>query len=260
MRHRSVADLMTPTAVAVQPGTSFKEIARLLDEYGITAVPVVDEENRPVGVVSEADLLRRHTAKDGPSTADAMMSSPVVTARPSWTAVEAARLMERHRVKRLPVVDADGRLIGVLSRSDLLQLFLRRDRSIQEEIREDVVVRILRLSPSAVHIDVDEGRVTLSGTLDRPGLGPIIVRLCETVDGVVEVEDRLTYEAAETAPVAPEEVEAVPSPSEGVEGARPSADGAEAVTAVPPSPDTAEAAGAADPGRFDGPGPDGPRP
>nr|WP_260462065.1 CBS domain-containing protein [Streptomyces lateritius] len=259
MRHRSVADLMTPTAVAVQPGTSFKEIARLLDEYGITAVPVVDEENRPVGVVSEADLLRRHTAKDGPSTADAMMSSPVVTARPSWTAVEAARLMERHRVKRLPVVDADGRLIGVLSRSDLLQLFLRRDRSIQEEIREDVVVRILRLSPSAVHIDVDEGRVTLSGTLDRPGLGPIIVRLCETVDGVVEVEDRLTYEAAETAPVAPEGVEAVPSPSEGVEGARSSADGAEAVTAVPPSPDTAEAAGAADPGRFDGPGLDGPR-
>ncbi|MCX5231797.1 CBS domain-containing protein [Streptomyces sp. NPDC006553] len=194
MRHRSVADLMTPTAVAVQPGTSFKEIARLLDEYGITAVPVVDDENRPVGVVSEADLLRRHTAKDGPSTAEAMMSSPVVTARPSWTAVEAARLMERHRVKRLPVVDAEGRLIGVLSRSDLLQLFLRRDRSIQEEIREDVVVRILRLSPSAVHIDVDEGRVTLSGTLDRAGVGPILVRLCETVDGVVEVEDRLTYE------------------------------------------------------------------
>ncbi|MFE6855589.1 CBS domain-containing protein [Streptomyces sp. NPDC057674] len=217
MRHRSVADLMTPTAVAVQPGTSFKEIARLLDEYGITAVPVVDEENRPVGVVSEADLLRRHTAKDGPSTAEAMMSSPVVTARPSWTAVEAARLMERHRVKRLPVVDAEGRLIGVLSRSDLLQLFLRRDRSIQEEIREDVVVRILRLSPSAVHIDVDEGRVTLSGTLNRAGTGPILVRLCETVDGVVEVEDRLTYEDATVQDEAVAAVEAVEA-AEGAEG------------------------------------------
>ncbi|MFI6416419.1 CBS domain-containing protein [Streptomyces sp. NPDC050842] len=194
MRNRSVADLMTPAAVAVQRGTSFKEIARLLDEYGITAVPVVDDENRPVGVVSEADLLRRHTAKDGPSTAEAMMSSPVLTARPSWTAVEAARLMERHRVKRLPVVDSDGRLIGVLSRSDLLQLFLRRDRSIQEEIREDVVVRILRLSPAAVHIDVDEGVVTLSGTLDSADTAPILVRLCETVDGVVEVVDRLAYE------------------------------------------------------------------
>ncbi|MGW6395719.1 CBS domain-containing protein [Streptomyces sp. NPDC055103] len=194
MRNRSVADLMTPAAVAVQRGTSFKEIARLLDEYGITAVPVVDDENRPVGVVSEADLLRRHTAKDGPSTAEAMMTSPAVTARPSWTAVEAARLMERHRVKRLPVVDSEGRLIGVLSRSDLLQLFLRRDRSIQEEIREDVVVRILRLSPAAVHIDVDEGVVTLSGALEDPDVAPILVRLCETVDGVVEVVDRLAYE------------------------------------------------------------------
>ncbi|MFD0147117.1 MULTISPECIES: CBS domain-containing protein [unclassified Streptomyces] len=194
MRNRTVADLMTPTAVAVQPGTSFKEIARLLDEYGITAVPVVDEANRPVGVVSEADLLRRHTAKDGPSTAGAMMSSPVVVARPSWTAVEAARLMERHRVKRLPVVDAGGQLIGVLSRSDLLQLFLRRDRSIQEEILEDVVVRILGLSPASLHVDVDEGRVTLSGTLARRSLSPVFVRLCESVDGVVEVVDRLSYE------------------------------------------------------------------
>ncbi|MEU6985674.1 CBS domain-containing protein [Streptomyces sp. NPDC046324] len=194
MRNRTVADLMTPTAVAVQPGTSFKEIARLLDEYGITAVPVVDEANRPVGVVSEADLLRRHSAKDGPSTAGAMMTSPVVVARPSWTAVEAARLMERHRVKRLPVVDAGGQLIGVLSRSDLLQLFLRRDRAIQEEILEDVVVRILGLSPAALHVDVDEGRVTLSGTLARRSLSPVFVRLCESVDGVVEVVDRLSYD------------------------------------------------------------------
>ncbi|GHJ94076.1 MULTISPECIES: CBS domain-containing protein [Streptomyces] len=194
MRNRSVADLMTPTAVAVQRGTPFKEIARLLDEYGITAVPVVDEEHRPVGVVSEADLLRRHAAKNGPSTAEAMMSSPVRTARPSWTASEAARLMERHHVKRLPVVDADGRLIGVLSRSDLLQLFLRRDRSIQEEIREDVVIRILGLSPAAVHIDVDEGRVTLSGTVTRKDLSPTLVRLCESVDGVVEVVDHLVLE------------------------------------------------------------------
>ncbi|MFE4589208.1 CBS domain-containing protein [Streptomyces laurentii] len=196
MRHRNVADLMTPTAVAVQRGTPFKEIARLLDEYGITAVPVVDEANRPIGVVSEADLMRRHTVKDGPSSAEAMMSSPVVVARPSWTAVEAARVMERHRVKRLPVVDAHGQLIGVLSRSDLLQLFLRRDRSIQEEIVEDVVTRILRLSPASLHIDVTEGRVTLSGVLPRKSLAPMFLRLCEDVDGVVEVVDRLTYEDA----------------------------------------------------------------
>ncbi|MCP9989038.1 CBS domain-containing protein [Streptomyces sudanensis] len=199
MRHRSVADLMTPEAVAVQPGTPFMEIARLLDEYGITAVPVVDGDERPVGVVSEADLLRRHTTGErGPGTAEGLMTSPAVVARPEWSAVEAARVMEQHRIKRLPVVDASGRLIGVLSRSDLIQLFLRRDRAIQEEILEDVVTRTLGLPPSAVTVHVDDGTVTLSGTLGRRSLVPILVRLCETVDGVVAVDDRLAYETDDT--------------------------------------------------------------
>ncbi|MCH0540780.1 CBS domain-containing protein [Streptomyces sp. MUM 203J] len=200
MRHRSVADLMTPEAVAVQRGTSFKEIARLLDEYAITAVPVVDEDARPLGVVSEADLLRRHTG-DGnarTATAEGLMSSPAVVARPDWSAVEAARVMEKHRIKRLPVVDAAGRLIGVLSRSDLLQLFLRRDRAIQEEILEDVVTRTLGLPPSALTVDVHDGTVTLSGNLERRSLVPIVVRLCESVDGVVEVDTRLTYDRDDT--------------------------------------------------------------
>ncbi|GAA4931661.1 CBS domain-containing protein [Streptomyces coeruleoprunus] len=198
-----MADLMTPEAVAVRPGTPFKEIARLLDEYGITAVPVVDEDERPVGVVSEADLLRRGTpGNQGATTAEGLMSSPAVVARPEWSAVEAARVMDRKRIKRLPVVDASGRLIGVLSRSDLLQLFLRRDRAIQEEILEDVVTRTLGLPPSALTVDVNDGTVTLSGTLERRSLVPIVVRLCETVDGVVDVDDRLTYEEDDTEAVA----------------------------------------------------------
>ncbi|WP_149181946.1 CBS domain-containing protein [Streptomyces sp. TRM49041] len=202
MRHRSVADLMTPEAVAVQRGTSFKEIARLLDEYGITAVPVVDEDERPVGVVSEADLLRRRSAEgQGPATAEGLMSSPAIVARQEWSAVEAARVMEKQRIKRLPVVDAPGRLIGVLSRSDLLQLFLRRDRAIQEEILEDVVTRTMGLPPSAVTVDVADGSVTLSGTLERRSLVPILVRLCETVDGVVNVDERLAYERDDTVAV-----------------------------------------------------------
>lgn len=192
MRHRSVADLMTPNAVVVQPGTSFREIAHLLDEYDITAVPVVDEDERPVGVVSEADLLRRRTTKLGPSTAEALMSSPAVVARPEWSAVRAARTMEEKKVKRLPVVDGSGRLIGVISRSDLVQLFLRRDRAIQEEILEEVLACTMGVPPSAVAVDVAGGTVTLSGTLERQSLVPIAVRLCECVDGVVEVIDRLT--------------------------------------------------------------------
>ncbi|MEV4331716.1 CBS domain-containing protein [Streptomyces sp. NPDC049597] len=193
MRHRCVADLMTPEAVSVQRGTVFKEIARLLDEFGITAVPVIDDDGRPVGVVSEADLLRRHTSGTGSDTAEGLMTSPAVVARPEWSAVEAARVMEDRHIKRLPVVDGSGRLIGVVSRSDLLQLFLRRDRAIQEEIVEDVLGGTLGVSPAAVTVQVDQGRVTLSGTLDRKSLVRVVVRLCQSVDGVVDVVDHLSY-------------------------------------------------------------------
>ncbi|MFF9785852.1 CBS domain-containing protein [Streptomyces nigrescens] len=193
MRHRSVADLMTPNAVVVQPGTPLREITRLLDEYDITAVPVIDEDERPVGVVSEADLLRRQTGKLGPSTAEAIMTRPAVVACPEWSAVRAARTMEEKKIKRLPVVDESGRLIGVISRRDLVELFLRRDRAIQEEILEDVLMRTLGVAPSAVTVDVSDGTVVLSGTLERKSLVPIAVRLCDSVDGVVEVVDRLTF-------------------------------------------------------------------
>ncbi|MEW9521712.1 CBS domain-containing protein [Streptomyces tubercidicus] len=199
MRHRTVADLMTPEAVVVQRGTPFKEIARLLDEYDITAVPVLDEDDQPVGVVSEADLLRRQIAKLGATTAEAIMTSPAVVARPEWSVVEAAKTMEKKKVKRLPVVDDSGRLIGVISRSDLVQLFLRRDRAIQEEVLEEVLTRTLGVAPSAVTVEVSDGHVTLTGSLERKSLLPIAVRLCESVDGVVEVVDRLSYLRDDTA-------------------------------------------------------------
>ncbi|SFX62174.1 CBS domain-containing protein [Streptomyces atratus] len=191
MRHRSVSDLMTPAAVSVQRGTTFKEIARLLDEFGITAVPVLDENGCPVGVVSEADLLRRH---DTGNTAVDLMSHPAITAGPGWSAVRAARVMEKHKVKRLPVIDSEGRLIGVLSRSDLLQLFLRRDHAIQEEILEDILTHTLRLSPSSLTVEVADGVVTLSGTVARRSLVPVVLRLCRSVDGVVDVINRLDHE------------------------------------------------------------------
>ncbi|MEV6579739.1 CBS domain-containing protein [Streptomyces sp. NPDC051582] len=196
MRHRSVADLMTPSAVTVRRATAFKEIARLLKEFDITAMPVIDEAGHPVGVVSEADLLRRRPV-GGAATAEQLMTSPAVTARPEWSVVRAARVMQRHRVKRLPVVDEEGRLVGILSRSDLIQLFLRRDHAIQAEILEDVLTRTLHLAPSAITVEVDDGLVTLSGTVPQPGLLPVVVRLCQSVDGVVDVDSRLTCTEAE---------------------------------------------------------------
>jgi CBS domain-containing protein len=203
MRQRSVGDLMTPTAVSVRPGTTFKEIARILDEYDITAVPVVDDRDRPIGVVSEADLLRKQTSRGTRNSARDLMTSPAVVAEPGWHAVRAARTMERHKVKRLPVVDGHGRLIGVISRSDLVRLFLRRDHAIQEEILEDIIVRTLGLAPSALTVEVDEGRVTLSGSVERKSLIPITVRLCDSVDGVVEVVNRLRFDHDDAADPAP---------------------------------------------------------
>ncbi|GAA2783921.1 CBS domain-containing protein [Kitasatospora paracochleata] len=209
---------MTRAVVHVRPDTGFKEIARLLAEHDVTAVPVLDLDDRPLGIVSEADLLVNEAAQEDPAgllltpslppreaarsravTAEALMTGPAVCARPEWTVVEAARLMEREHLKRLPVVDEAGRLIGIVSRSDLLRVFLRQDRAIREEIRHDVLDGALGLSPDSVDVRVHEGRVTLDGTVERRSLVPVLERLCRSVDGVVEVTSRLDHRTDDTA-------------------------------------------------------------
>lgn len=212
MRHRTVGELMTKDVVRVRRDTPFKEIVKVLAEFDITAVPVVDDEERPVGVVSEDDLLRKaaeqpdtvdrmlppkpeaweHAKAEG-TTAEEVMSAPAVCARPEWSVVEAARLMEAQHVKRLPVVDEADRLRGIVSRADLLRIFLRRDLAIREEIVGDLLLRTLRLSPSEVTVTVVDGRVTLTGSVERRSLIPLIVRLCRGVDGVVSVSERLGH-------------------------------------------------------------------
>ncbi|MET8944964.1 CBS domain-containing protein [Streptomyces sp. NPDC004542] len=217
MLHRKVADLMTTAVVRVRPDTGFKDIAVRLAEHGITAVPVVDDRDHPVGVVSEADLLRAARSRPGPggqpadehppaadsaaapaSTAKGLMTAPVVTARPQWSVVEAARAMARHKVKRLPVVDDADRLVGIISRADLVKVFLRRDVAIYEEITTDVLTRTLGLDPASVTVRVADGRVTLTGVVPHQSLIPIAVRLCESVDGVVDVTNRLGPGAGDT--------------------------------------------------------------
>jgi CBS domain-containing protein len=212
MRHRMVGELMTTAVVHVQPDTSFKEIARLLAEHDITSVPVLDGQDRPLGVVSEADLLRHEAAVEDPAgllpppvlsdrevarsratTAQGLMSSPAVCARPEWTVVEAARLMDQHSIKRLVVIDEAGRLIGIVSRSDLLRVFLRHDPAIREEIRHDVIVKLLGLSVDEVDVRVSEGQVTLTGTLERHSVAAALTGLCRGVDGVVSVTEELGY-------------------------------------------------------------------
>ncbi|MCQ4084810.1 CBS domain-containing protein [Streptomyces sp. RB6PN25] len=220
MNHRTVADLMTHMVVRVHRDTPFQQIAALLDEHAITAVPVVDPGDQPVGIVSEADLLRSQADRPDPSgrsdaparpahrrtnpdhrrtkreatTAQELMSSPVVCARPEWNVTEAARVMLDRSVKRLPVVDEAGRLVGIVSRGDLMRVFLRRDSAIRDEIIKDVLIRTMRESPSAVRVDVDNGMVVLTGSVARASLVPMLVGLCQSVDGVVHVEHHLHSE------------------------------------------------------------------
>ncbi|MGA5600711.1 CBS domain-containing protein [Streptomyces griseoincarnatus] len=212
MQHRTVAELMTRNVVTARRDTPFKEIARLLAANDVTAVPVVDDLDRPVGVVSEADLLRKtvdqadpsgrvpvphleawERAKAEGSRAEELMSAPPVCARPEWNVVEATRLMETQHVKRLPVVDETDRLLGVVSRGDLLRVFLRRDEGILDEITGDVLSRTMRLAPSEVTADVRDGRVDLRGSVEYRSLIPVIERLCRSVDGVVSVSEHLGY-------------------------------------------------------------------
>ncbi|MEU1283972.1 CBS domain-containing protein [Kitasatospora sp. NPDC005856] len=204
---------MTSPVVLVSPETGFREIVALLSDYDITGVPVVDAETRPLGVVSEADLLRTLAAQEDPASllpapesvqagpdgevtaADLMTAQPVCTT-PDTSVVAAARLMSRHGLKRLPVLDEDGRVIGMVSRGDLLRVFLREDVVIRREIVEEVLGRIDGVSPAQIGVEVNQGRVVLSGTVPEPHLVPIVLNLCRSVDGVVSVTDRLGAEGA----------------------------------------------------------------
>jgi CBS-domain-containing membrane protein len=193
-----VGDVMTTTVVAVARGASFKEIVRTLAKWKVSGVPVVEEHNRVIGVVTEADLLRREegrdgtplsegdTAKAGAVTAGQLMTAPAVTVRADDSLARAARIMALHRVKRLPVVDAEGRLRGVVSRGDLLKVFLRKDADIARDVRR-VAAEHFPCTWESVHVRVHEGVVTLGGLVHDTSAVPLVARLVRTVEGVVDV-------------------------------------------------------------------------
>ncbi|WP_352230320.1 CBS domain-containing protein [Kitasatospora phosalacinea] len=193
---------MTRDVVTAHRDTTFQEITELLLHHRVGAVPVVDEQHRPVGIVSEADLVREEAglharrggrARAGTGSAQQLMSSPVVTARPDWGLVETARVMHHGRLKHLPVVDGDGRLTGVVSRSDLLRPMLRDDEEIRREIVDDVLLGSLWLPAHAVRVAVRDGVVTLTGTVERRSLVPLVETMCRSLDGVVEVRQSLAF-------------------------------------------------------------------
>jgi CBS domain-containing protein len=205
-----VSDVMTRTVVAVGRNASFKEIVRTMEQWKVSALPVLEGEGRVIGVVSEADLLPKEEfrdsdpsrieqlsrladlAKAGATTAEELMSTPALTVHADATLAQAARIMAHGRVKRLPVIDAEGHLGGVVSRSDLLKVFLRTDRDIEDEVRRDVVGLLFPDVAPELEVTVDEGAVTLRGHIPDAALIPVAARLTRAVEGVVDVECRLT--------------------------------------------------------------------
>lgn len=224
MPHRLVGQVMCRDVVAVGPETSLKRAAKCLAEHKISGMPVVDSEDRVVGVLSLSDLAawqaaRSHSkdpfwrrvarglrgvrrplsrVRSQAGTAGGLMSAPAIVLEPRQNVVEAARMMARHRVDRLPVMDEECRLIGIVTRTDLLSLFLRPDSAIRAEIESEVLAGALALPPGQAAATVHDGVVTLTGTVSRRSDIPIVERLTSRVDGVVATVDRLDFEEDDT--------------------------------------------------------------
>jgi CBS domain-containing protein len=208
---------MTTDVVTVAPLATYKDIVRVLSAHRVSAVPVIDDDSRVIGVISETDLLRKEEqltpwrsqrlarrgdrsvrAKAAAVLAAELMTSPPICVGLGTSLPVAARLMSDHDITRLVVVNADGRLAGIVSRSDLLRVFLTPDQELQERVVRRLVRDALWDDPFAVHAEVHDGIVTLTGELERRSLVSIAVQFARTVDGVVGVVNKLTYLADDT--------------------------------------------------------------
>jgi CBS domain-containing protein len=217
MRHYEVRDVMTADPVTVTPATPIKDLAGLLVEQRIGALPVLTPHGRPVGLVTEADLLRKEQLQRDPDgshsmhltyrvrrdiataeTAGEIMTRHPATVRAGATVAEAARLMDRHQVRCLLVVDEGGKLLSVVSPRDLLRVFLRPDDDIRAEIIEDVLAGYLGTNPAMVQVDVADGVVRLTGEVERKSMLALLPPAVRAVDGVVDVEGQLSYAIDDT--------------------------------------------------------------
>jgi len=212
----TVNDVMTREVVTIRPSASLRDVARTLIQCGISGAPVVDDEGVVVGVVSEADILIKEQGEEviphrplerviGPSastrsllaksqatSAGGAMTKPAITISPSASVAEAARVMTEHRVNRLPVV-TDGRLVGIVSRADLVRTFVRTDEELVAALRDEVLWTAMRLNPVAFDITVDEGRARIKGHVERRSEAELIASIAALVPGIVQLRTDITW-------------------------------------------------------------------
>lgn len=214
-----VDHLMTTPVVTVTPETSLKRVAATLSERGISGLPVCDSEGRVVGVVSEADILRKeegiapahgglvdrllgrpdgYVEKMAARTAGEAMTAPAITIDAGRPVAEAARMMSERGVNRLPVTHG-GALVGIVTRADLVRAFTRSDEEIEREICEDVLLHTLWIAPADLRIEVEDGEVTLTGTLDTRTEAELAAAYVRRVPGVVDVHADLGWQVDDLA-------------------------------------------------------------
>lgn len=218
-RHWTVAEVMTTRVHVASAPTPFKVLVRMIEENKISAVPIVDQSGVPIGVVSESDLLlkerrreletqpdllhlrrrRKERAKAEGLVASDLMSSPPITVSVETRLTQAARLMQERNIRRLVVVDQRGKIAGLVSRSDLLQVFLRTDEDLRDEVLATVIPSVLMPTEDTVDVTVCSNVITLSGEVDRKSDAEILARLSRELDGVVEVVNQLSYKWDDTA-------------------------------------------------------------
>ncbi|MEU5337501.1 CBS domain-containing protein [Streptomyces asoensis] len=246
MTSHTVGQVMTSDVVQARRTTSFKDLVRLLDRHHISGLPVVDDDDKVIGVLSGTDLVRAQahrtrTDPEGAVTANDLMTTPAITVHPEQTVPEAARLMERRGVERLPVIDEEDRLVGIATRRDLLRVFLRTDDDIGHQVTEEVLAGRLELRPGAVTVGVHDGVVTLDGRVRLRSQVPDAVHTVWRLEGVVGVVNALAFDMDDCAlPVPPATAPSHPGARRATAGPRvPARSGPDGTGKGPSTPPTA---------------------
>jgi len=209
-----IKQLMTPEPIAIGAETPLRDVAAILSERRISGLPVIGERLEVLGVVSEADIVakeqgpeperrrlsgwlradRTRARKLAARTAGEAMSAPAITIEANRSVAEAAQLLASHGIKRLPVVDEEGTLVGIVTRADLVRAFARSDAEIEHELREDVVLRALWIDDPRLDIRVERGEVRLAGKLQNRSDAELLQRFATRVPGVVSVHSTLRWD------------------------------------------------------------------
>jgi CBS-domain-containing membrane protein len=197
-----VVDLMTTDVITVAEDTGLRDAARLMFRNRVSGLPVVKGSRMLLGIITEADYLRLEVERAERSIdvehVGEVMSRDVITVAADVDILDAARIMCDRGVKRLPVVDGDGHLLGIISRADIVSVFTRPDDIIEDEIREDLLRRVLFVDPDVIEVGVVNGVVTLVGEIGTRTESRLLEELTRRLDGVIRVENRLVWRIDDT--------------------------------------------------------------